>query len=142
MRRVHIKLITMLSVVTFLGCGNYHGASVEGEVTLDGQPISDSAVGTVAFFPDAGGPPATGRIVYGSRYELSTGREDSLIPGEYSVTVGINEAPSSLTGKNGAPPPPGKPITPSRYRQKRTSGLQFTVEPGSNTIDLELQSKG
>ncbi len=139
------KTFYTLTITLFgfsLGCGNYHGASVIGEVTLDGQPINDSAVGTVAFFPDAGGPPATGRIVDGSRYELSTGREDSLIPGDYSVTVGINEAPASLTGKNGGPPPPGKPITPPKYRQKKTSGLHFTVEAGSNTINLELQSKG
>lgn len=123
------------------GCGSKHGAKVEGHVTLDGQPLPATCLGSVAFYPSSGGPPAMGRIDEDSNYTLSTGREPSLPPGDYKVTVAANEPPSTLVATNGLAPPPGKPITPPRYRQSRTSGLQYTVDSGSNEINLELTSK-
>ena len=129
-----------LLTITLAGCGGKHGAKVSGTVSLDGEPLPTGCVGTVAFIPTGGGPPATGMIDDSSGYRLSTGRDKTLPPGDYNVTVGANEAPSVASGPNGGPPPPGKPVTPARYRQARTSGLNFTVESGSNTIDIELTS--
>ena len=130
----------LLTAMLVTGCGGKHGAKVYGNVTLDGEPLPADSVGTVAFFPSAGGPPATGVINDDSSYRLTTGRDRSLPPGDYNVTVGVNQAPDLEAHKGPGPPPPGKPITPVKYRQSRTSGLSYTVERGSQTIDLELTS--
>jgi hypothetical protein len=36
---------------------------------------------------------------------------------------------------------PAKLVTPQKYADTETSGLQYTVAPGDNTIDIELSSK-
>lgn len=140
MRRFVGVALSAIAVLAVTGCGGKHGATVTGRVLLDGEPLPDDTVGTVAFFPTAGGPPATGKIGDDSSYELSTGLDRSLPPGDYTVSIGANAPPPSLRGKDGGPPPTGKPLTPPRYRQSRTSGLQFTVDRGGNTIDIELTS--
>ena len=141
LRRIAIFAVPLVAVTVLqTGCGGKHGATVNGTVLLDGEPLPEDVVGTVAFFPTAGGPPATGKINDDSRYELSTGMDRSLPPGNYTVTIGANERPASARGPNGGPPPAGKAITPPRYRRSKTSGLEFTVQRGGNTIDLELSS--
>ncbi len=140
MRHQTINLFIGSLVLVLSGCGSEFGATVSGSITLDGESLPQDAIGTVVFFPQKGGPPATGRILDGSQYTLTTGRGKGLFPGEYSVTVGANEPSGVTRGENGGPPPAGKQITPRRYRQSRTSGLVYTVEPGSNNIDIELSS--
>lgn len=116
-----------------VGCSKYD-ASVSGRVTLDGEPLSR---GTVAFVPVEDGPPAYGRIDASSNYIVRTGREEGLPSGDYRVTVVANEPPP-VENDRGGPPPAGKPITPPWYRSHETSGLEFSVERGSNEIDLRL----
>jgi len=107
-------------------------------VTLDGTAVPR---GTVTFHPNAGGPAAYAPIQDDGSYTIHTGREEGLPSGEYQATVTANEPPTSQQTASGGPPPPGKLITPLWYRGKDTSGLQFTVESGSNEIDLELKSQ-
>lgn len=140
MRHQTISLLIGSLILVLSGCGSEFGSTVHGNITLDGEALPQDAIGTVVFFPKKGGPPATGRIVDGSQYTLTTGRGKGLFPGDYSVTIGANESTGITRGKNGGPPPGGKQITPSRYRQSRTSGLVYTIEPGSNSIDIELSS--
>jgi hypothetical protein len=64
-----------------------------------------------------------------------------LPAGKYEVTVIANEMPAVMQTAEGGPPPSGKAITPVWYRSKETSGLKFSVEPGSNEINLELTSQ-
>lgn len=120
-----------------VGCGGPYNANVDGVVTLDGQPVPR---GTVSFIPAGDGSTAYGRIDSSGNYELRTGREEGLPAGEYMVTVVANELPPESQTADGGPPPPGKPITPAWYRSQGTSGLQYTVEPGGNDINLELSS--
>jgi hypothetical protein len=120
------------------GCGGAYDATVLGKVTIDGKIVSN---GTVAFQPVAGGPAAYARIETDGAYVVRTGREKGLPTGEYQVTVTANEPAATLQTEKGGPPPPGKAITPAWYRTKDTSGLKFTVTPGSNKIDLELKSQ-
>ncbi len=117
------------------GCGSAYDATVSGEVTLDGSPVGK---GAVAFISTAGGPPAYAQIDASSRYEVFTGKEAGLPPGSYGVTVVSREPPAVERTKLGGPPPPGKSITPEWYQNASTSGLNFTVEPGHNEINLEL----
>lgn len=129
--------LTAIGVIAIAGCGGKHGATVTGKISLDGEPVPR---GSVAYFPVAGGPPAVAQISEQGEYRLRTGRDPSLPPGDYQVTVAANEPPREKRSADGGPPPPGPPITPTKYRSKATSGLQYTVESGGNTIDIELTS--
>jgi hypothetical protein len=120
------------------GCGGPYNAKVSGKVTLDGNTVP---TGTVSFMPTGGGPPAYARIDSSGNFTIRTGREEGLPAGEYAVSVVANEPPAVKQNERGGPPPPGKPITPPWYRSQETSGLKFSVEPGSNEIDLELTSQ-
>lgn len=127
----------VLSVVAILlaGCGG-KPSQVSGTVTLDGKPLER---GTVGFTPANGGMRASGVIENDGTYTLTTNRDSGLEPGEYMVTVVSREpGPPATTG----PPAPGPYITPQHYAAEATSGLKFTVERGSNTIDLELTAAG
>jgi hypothetical protein len=130
----------VLSVASLLagGCGGVYDSTVTGNVTLDGNGVPR---GTVAFHPRSGGPAAYSPIADNGSYAVRTGRESGLPAGEYDVTVTANERPSEADIAKGGAPPPGKAITPIWYRSKESSGLKFTVEPGSNVINLELTSK-
>jgi hypothetical protein len=120
------------------GCGGTYDSSVHGTVTLDGTNLTS---GIVAFYPATGGPAAYAYIGGGGEYVVRTGREEGLPSGEYGISVTANEPSASATRADGGPPPPGKMITPAWYRSKDTSGLQRTVEPGDNEINLELTSQ-
>jgi hypothetical protein len=135
--RVLIVAASVTTMVAFSGCGGAYDSSVTGMVTLDGQKVPR---GTVSFQSKGGGPAAYALIEEDGSYSVQTGREAGLPAGEYYVTVTANEAPATTQTSTGGPPPPGKLITPLRYRSRETSGLSFTVEPGSNEINLELTS--
>lgn len=135
--RLRLGVIAVL-LATVGGCGGMFDSSVSGNVTLDGIAVPR---GTVTFLPVGGGPAAYALIQEDGSYSVRTGRENGLPAGEYAVTVSANEAPAVKQTASGGPPPPGKPITPAWYRSKDTSGLHFTVEPGSNEINLELKSQ-
>lgn len=70
---------------------------------------------------------------------MNTSRELGLAPGKYKVAVSIRELPQNV--KRGDRPPPGKLLIPARYEQNTSSGLEYDVKPGQNTIDIELKSK-
>lgn len=134
MRSVRL-IFGLLAAVLVTGCGGSKEATVEGTVTLDGNPIT---TGTIVFIPTAGGTQVYGAIEDSGDYELFTGQEKGLQPGEYVATVVAREKPTTNVTELGGPAPPGKAITPRWYAAKETSGLNFTVAPGANEIDLEL----
>ena len=120
------------------GCGSRAESTVSGAVTLDGVALEH---GQVVFVPTGtGGQGVTGQIQSNGSYRMQVGQTGGLPAGEYKVVV-LSRAPSVTSSTPGAPPAPGKLLTPERYRQATTTDLQFVVEPGSNTIDLELKSK-
>lgn len=133
-----VGLLAVALAVTAIGCGGKYESSVSGSVTLDGAPLP---IGTVTFAPVGEGTIAHGRIDEGGDYALRTGREEGLKAGDYRVTVVAREKPASDYGPNGGPPPPGRQLTPDWYRSADSSGLEFSVERGGNTIDLALTSE-
>lgn len=145
-RAIEMKLslgtcsLAALSVATLClaGCGGPYDSKVSGKVTLDGAVIP---TGTVAFLPMSKGPAAYGRVDSSGVYTIQTGKEVGLPSGDYLVAVTATEPSSTSKTADGGPPPPGKAITPAWYGNKDTSGLKYTVKRGSNTIDLELNSK-
>lgn len=134
MRRTFFLL---LGAGLLAGCGGAK-ATVGGSVTLDGKLLENAVV---VFHADAGGATAYGTTDSGGTYVLQTGAKEDVVPGEYTVTVTATEEVPAATQGPGRPPKPPKTITPQRYSDKNTSGLHFTVKPGSNQYNIELHSK-
>lgn len=119
------------------GCGR-HPAKLSGEVTLDGKPLP---TGMISLSPARSGPSAYGEITPDGRFELKTGSEKGLEPGEYVVTVAANAVGSDEPVPESGGPPPIRPlITPPKYADVSTSPLRITVKPGSQKLDIELSS--
>jgi hypothetical protein len=129
-------MLAAIAAAGLTGCGGAYDATVSGTVTLDGNALPR---GAVQFSPQAAGSAAYSMIGDDGSYSLHTGREEGLPPGAYVATVAASEV-SATQSKDGGPPPMGKAITPDWYRDKATSGLTYTVEPGDNEIDIELTS--
>jgi hypothetical protein len=125
-------------VASTIGCnGGSLESQVSGTVTLDGKSIGN---GMIVFVPiDAKGNPPFGNIDASGNYSLKTGRTPGLLPGRYQVVVDIREQQPNF--KPGDRPPPGKLLIPEKYNSASTSGLEYQVEPGSNTIDIPLTSQ-
>jgi hypothetical protein len=137
-RTIAAKCLAMIGAVAFVaGCGGTYDASVSGVVSLNQAPLPG---GTVKFTPESPGPSGYGLIDSSGNYQIMTGREAGLPAGKYVATVVANEP--SIPNKNPSlPPAPGKPITPAWYRDPVRSPLKYTVEPGSNEINMELSTQ-
>lgn len=118
-------------VLGLCGCSDW--ATVQGNVKLDDQALTD---GLVTFHPIEEGPVAYGTVDPGGRYSLKTGDQVGLKPGEYVVTVVRSTIPD-MTSRN----PVVKILTPPKYADRAKSDLKVTVRSGSNTLPLELKSK-
>lgn len=130
----------VLVIGACVGCNQSpFNADVTGSVTLDGKPVPP---GVVIFSAEDGGRNSSrGRIEPGGDYFLVTRHSRGIDAGNYRVAVQVYE--------KGDPPGPGErapanlpPLVPEKYLSVDTSGLAFTVEPGSNTIDIALTSDG
>ena len=130
---IHFACLVAVSGLA-AGCGG-EGAQVGGTVTLDDVPLT---TGTVSFYPNQPGPVAYGQIGSGGQYALSTGTEEGLTPGTYSVTVSATELVPATPSN---PEPLPKLLTPERYQDKATSGIVVEVKPGNNEIPIKLTSK-
>jgi hypothetical protein len=136
--RPHRKIAAIApAVLAIMGCGGAYDASVSGNVTLDGNPVT---TGAVAFIPATPGPMAYAQVDPSGYYEVFTGKEAGLPPGSYDVTVVSREPPATERSDLGGPPRPGKALTPLWYSMEQQTPLKFQVEPGHNDIDLQLTS--
>ena len=137
-RRTVLRSLSVAALLTIVvGCGGRYNASVSGVATLNGSPLPR---GTVKFIPEQSGASSYGSIGSDGSYSMMTGREKGLQSGSYVVTVVCNEA-STPNANPSLPPTPGKPITPTWYRDQTITPLKHKVEPGRNTINLELTSQ-
>lgn len=122
------------SLLTLSGCSE-HDATVDGVVRLDGTALDH---GRVTYVSEGGAVVAMGQIDDDGAYDVQVASSGGLPSGEYQVKV-MCRGPATPS-RGGGPPAPGKSLIPRKYTRGHTSGWQFTVEPGSNTIDLELSS--
>jgi hypothetical protein len=127
-----------LAFLSVAGCGG-SAASVEGTVTLDGQPVEGGPdlYGTVSFFPTGGGAPAVGIIQSSGSYVVETGSREGLAPGKYAVAVSIKKIHPAATPEGLTRP---ERISPIKYSKPMESGLTAEVAPGGNTFDFDLVS--
>ncbi len=120
------------------GCGpsGPEIASVEGNVTLDGQPLPQAQV---LFVPDKGRPSVAktdGKGYY--RLEYVDGLEGA-IPGRCRVEI-TTRTPAEMNAK-GEMMPAVKEMVPVQYNRDTT--LEFEVLPKTRNIaNFDLESKG
>lgn len=118
------------------GCSNL--VPVQGEVTLDGQPLAGAQV----MFVPTTGRPATGKTDAHGKFRLTTNHaNDGVAAGEYTVTVTANKVEYQAK--------PGSEegfvekliwLAPEKYSRPAESGLKQTVSPTTTQIRLELKS--
>jgi hypothetical protein len=131
--RMATATVVIGSMLGWGGCGSSFESSVSGKVTVGDAPLTK---GSVSFHPKSAGPVATGAIGADGSYTVSTGAKGGLPPGDYTVTVVATD-----------PPPPGDPeavgvlLTPPEYGDVKRTPLSFSVQAGSNTIDLKLTAQ-
>ena len=127
------------------GCSSSDGPTlspVEGDLTLDGKPISNAIV---RFLPDhdAGtvGPMASAVVDENGHYELmSPGERPGAVPGRHLVTVICRELPVREVSEGVFEESDEECLVPGKYASETTSGIQVTVEDGPTTIDIKLSS--
>ncbi|MGQ9823273.1 MAG: carboxypeptidase-like regulatory domain-containing protein [Thermogutta sp.] len=152
-----IVAIALLGLITN-GCSKGSGlktGSVSGTVTFQGKPVANAQV---VFQPKQGGQNAVGTTDANGRYTLMTGTDRGALIGEHRVTVTVQSGAEKLSGidaadpsaaygqamvaaASGRPPAAQTPSAggiPAKYGDPATSGLEFTVKAGSNTINLDL----
>jgi hypothetical protein len=131
-------LILIAMAATACGCASSEFESdVAGTVTLDGQPVGP---GTVVFVPpDKASNPPTGTVQVNGTYFLKSNRARGLHPGHYTVSVSILHQDPIPPGQRSTVP--AKLVSPKKYSDPATSGLEYDVKRGKNTIDIELSSK-
>lgn len=136
-----ILAMTVLGAALSMGCGSKLGAEVSGAVTLDGRPFGGpDHMGTVIFASATEvRNPAEGAIMADGSYHLRTTQTEGLRPGRYKVAVRVLLQPEVAEGDRTAVEL--KHLTQSKYEDPGTSGLEFEVKPGKQTIDIPLASK-
>jgi hypothetical protein len=139
----HVRLAGLIALsivaITLSGCGS-NLSHVTGLVTLDGAPLrgSNDVRATVYFQPVSGnGTTAIGLLDENGRYRLSSGSQEGAAPGKYFVTCSAAQLIRSQDGRAAG----GRRITNLKYANAKTSGLKFSVQPGSNEFDIRLESR-
>ena len=138
MRRTRMYAVLLVAGLLLTGCDKGLDAAVTGKVTVDGR---DAPIGEVTFYPldgDTTRPTPRGMIGPDGVYTLKVGPKTGLPSGEYRVAVQVVDTPEPPKGNE---PPASKPLSPVRHGDPATSGFEFTVKPGPNTIDLPLTGK-
>ncbi|QDS87063.1 hypothetical protein EC9_12390 [Rosistilla ulvae] len=142
LRLIVCSLLVSATVTILPGCGSQGGiqrASVEGNVTVDGEPVD---VGSITFVPtgETKGPATGGKIVDGEYAIESSG---GPVPGEYLVQITGRRG----TGKFKKQELEGEivetEVTEEMIPEKYRSGseLKRTIEAGENSMNLELTNE-
>ncbi len=137
----HILSVGILCLTVLVtGCGGGAGdptlGLVTGIITLDGEPV-ESAV--IEFTPVGEGRPSAGESDTTGTYTLYfKGSTAGALVGEHEVSMTTFQEAMDYGGAEGFTDIPGRAEKiPKKYA---TEKVRVTVEPGSNTINLELNS--
>jgi hypothetical protein len=135
---VHNVLVLLTAVA--VGCSSSGAVSVEGTITLDGEPLSGAQV---LFESTTVGEAGAATAMYfgttdaSGRYVLkATGENDSGAPtGEYRVKISTAVATGEATELT--------PIPPERVPMQFRDGSQSFIVPdgGTTSADFALQSQ-
>lgn len=135
-----VRLILLSSVLVGLaGCsdGNPRRYAVNGQVLFpDGRPLTTGTVERETL--DEEEPlTATGTVSENGTFELGTfDVDDGAVAGRHRVVVLGDAEIGTGTERPGLLPPP---TLHPRYRDYKTSGLEFTIEPDDNDIKIQVE---
>jgi len=127
------------------GCGGSGLATVEGKVTVDGQPVR---AGRVVFRSADGKSTVIAKIASDGSYRALDIPRDAM-----KVTVaGLNKwerirLQRGVKGKRSsgsaalAEAIESSPKVPEKYQDPDASGLTFTAKSGTNTYNIEISSQ-
>ncbi|WP_166827524.1 carboxypeptidase regulatory-like domain-containing protein [Thalassoroseus pseudoceratinae] len=121
-----------LSVISGCSSGPATG-TVEGTVTLDGEPYEKGIVNLIDLQTGQAG---NAEISTGGKFSIS----EPIQVGTYSVFV-TPVAPPMPT--DGSPPPPVvvDQSIPDKYRNESMTDIKVEVKEGSNTVAVEMKSE-
>jgi hypothetical protein len=125
-----------LALLTAAGCGGKGGASIEGSVTLDNEPVDG---GVILFFPPGKADAARADIVNG-KYTVEAGKGPP--PGKYRVEiVWYKKTGKQVVSKNDPPHKEDEtiPMIPKKYNEQSTLSAEITA--GTNTVNFNLLTK-
>lgn len=135
----------MPAVFALAGCGGSGLATVEGKVTVDGQPVS---AGRVVFRSADGKSTVIAKIATDGSYRALNVPQEAM-----NVTVaGLSKFERSriqhgVKGKRTseskarAAAIESSPKVPEKYQNPDASGLTFTAQSGTNTYNIEIKSE-
>lgn len=130
--RFRLLFVPVLLIIgSGCGSGRLPTYPVAGKVQYrNGKPVRGGVIEFRSENPAAEGLNARGQIADDGSFRLSTyGKDDGAIEGQHRAIVvpAISEAMKKDDEKR---PPPR--LIAARYQSFERSGLQFTVQPGSN----------
>jgi hypothetical protein len=126
--------VCLLAVSLLLGCGskgNEKVGTVTGKVTVGGKSPGGREL-TVMFIG------ADNKPTYASITNTGTFAAADVPVGTTKVTLTGKKAPPAGSLSPGASPVPEGPPIPAKYASPG-NGLTYTVKPGEQTFDIELQ---
>lgn len=143
-----VALLVLIAVVPACGKKTIKTEGVSGTITLDGQPLPFAQITFVAVDKSAG-TDSYGNSDADGNFKIQTlqGKANGgTTPGMYKVAVTcFKEEETGKTYKdeegNEKPETRDVSVVPAKYNSAETSGIEVEVKKGSNTINLELQSK-
>jgi hypothetical protein len=130
------SVFAMLALVGVVGCGGSTTTPqpVSGTVSIKGNgPLTK---GTIRFTNAVAQVTASGVLDENGAFKLSSLAEnDGAIPGEYTVTLGGTQMGRDYDHPND----PVIEIIDAKYENDSTTDLRFTVKPGSNVADFDVE---
>lgn len=132
MRRVLAALMVFVPVL-LIGCGSSDG-TVAGDVTYKGQKLN---LGNITFVG------ADGNKSYSIAIDGSY-KATGLRPGKYKVSIltpkdAPVKVPAPVGGKKTVEKGPQPVVIDDRYAKVETSGLEYDIKAGSQTINIDLK---
>jgi hypothetical protein len=134
---VHPVWLSLFGTLLFAGCGPAAKPTgkLQGAVTFEGTPVKDASIQVQSLKTGA----AAAAKVDAGKFNFET----PIVTGEYQVSITpITVVPEPIS-KDGAIPPPPKPVErpdiPEKYRDLNKSGLKVTVKTGDNTFDVDMK---
>lgn len=126
-----LRLGSVMLLATAISCGNGM-EKLTGKITVGGEPPPPELGGAVSFFPQAGAS-AMAPLREDGTFEMTTGSQKGLKPGEYQVAIGTWFGNLPMT-----PSPTHPSWTHKKYAKRQTSGLTITVPVEGNHIEWDL----
>lgn len=117
--RMTLVTLTLLAAAHCIGCGSQLESTLSGTVTFEGKPLPHAML---SFQYKGKGPAAYSLTDEEGYYYARTGGHIGLLLGTYQVAL----------------QPPNDIHIPEKYGSILTSGLEYEVKQGGNTMDIEL----